>query len=113
MSTAIRTAKLTIDIPVPGAEPFISGILQKVVVNEFDEVVQVIPRQDNVYRRASKIALELTTITDPVTGQEITLSGAGMSVAITAAFCRWIIEDLAEDGIAAHLNEHGRIIIAE
>ena len=78
MSDALRTAKLVIDLPVPGAEPFIMGIVQKVVVDENDEVTQVVPRQMEIHRRASKIALEPVTFTDPVTQQEYTITGAGL-----------------------------------
>lgn len=114
MTTAIRTSKLVIDIPVPGAEPFIMGIMQKVIVDENDNVIQVIPRNEEWHRVASKIITNMCTFTDPVTQQTHTISGAGLDAAITAMVSQWIIEDAPSDwGCPAHLNENGRIILEE
>lgn len=108
---ALRTAKLVIDLPVPGAEPFIRGVIQKIVVDENDNVLQVIPRQDEWYRRSSRIVADMVTFTDPVTSQQHTLSGAGLQVAITEMVSKWIIEDKAKEGITCSVNEHGRLIV--
>lgn len=112
MKTAIRTSKLVIDLPVPGAEPFIMGVMQKVVVDENDNVVQIIPRTEEWHRVASKIITDMCTFTDPVTQQVHTISGAGLDAAITAMVSQWIIEDAPQDwGCNAHLDANNRIIL--
>lgn len=87
------------------------GIVQKVIVDDLNNVTQVIPRADEVHRRASEIITDMVTFTDPLTGHDCTISGAGLDAAITAMVSKWIIEDCAKDGVTAALNEHGRIII--
>lgn len=108
---ALRTAKLVIDVPTPGAEPFIMGILQHVEVDENDTVTEVRLRQDELYRRSSHIIMDMITFTDPVTQHVCTMSGAGLQVAITEMVAKWIIEDEAKEGRTAYLNEHGRVIV--
>lgn len=108
---ALRTAKLVIDIPVPGAEPFIMGILQHVEVSPTDEVLSVSFRQHEMHRKSSDILMDMCTFTDPVTQHECTISGAGLQVAITKMVSQWIIEDMQEDGHTAYVNEFDRVIV--
>lgn len=110
---ALRTAKLVIDVPVPGAEPFIMGIIQGVVVDELDNVSQVIPRANEFYRKSSEILTDVVVIDDPVTQQQLNISGAGLQMAITAIVSKWLIEDCAKDGKHAYVNEFGRVIVEE
>lgn len=110
---ALRTAKLVIDLPVPGAEPFIMGIVQNVIVDADDNVLQIIPRQDQMHRRSSEILTDIVTLTDPVTQDELVVSGAGLQMAITAMVSKWLIEDCAADGVSAQVNQYGRVIIEE
>lgn len=110
---ALRTAKLVIDVPTPEAEPFIMGILQKVVLNTEGDVLQVIPRQDELYRRSSQIITDTISFTDPVTQTQHTLSGAGLQVAITAMVSKWLIEDYTTPEFTPYVDENGRVIIEE
>lgn len=113
MKTALRTQKLAIDIPVPDAEPWINGIIQHVIVDEQDNIHQIVDRSVQVHRRSSDILTDTTTYTDPVTLETVTVSGAGLQVAITQIVSQWIIEDCAAKGITAELNEFGRLVIVE
>jgi len=113
MPKALRTAKLVIDLPVPGAEPFIMAIVQSISIDAENSVTQVVPRQREMHRRASSIIMDMVTFTDPVTQHECTISGAGLNEAITAMVSKWIIEDCERDGVTAALNENGRIVIEE
>jgi hypothetical protein len=51
------------------------------------------------------IIMQMTTITDPVTGQQHTISGAGAYILIRDMVTAWIVQD--RGGI---INEHHDVI---
>ncbi len=49
----------------------------------------------NVKRNIGDVFMQKQTFTDPVTGQEVTLSVAGLAMAIENVFAQWYGEDTA------------------
>lgn len=83
----LRAQKVAIDIPRSQSEPWIAVTVQKI------DGSHVIDRFDETHRQLSKVASEMITITDPVTGQPVTISVAGMAAAVKAGVYAWMIED--------------------
>ena len=54
----------------------------------------------DVIRNLMGVVTEINTITDPVTGQEVTISVGGMAEVIAKLFCNWYREDDARRAAA-------------
>jgi len=83
----LRAQKVAIDIPRSQSEPWVAVTVQKV------DGEHVIDRVSQSHRQLSDVATELITINDPVTGQDVTISVAGMAAAVKAGVYAWMIED--------------------
>lgn len=101
----IRSQQITIDLPTETAEVWVRAALQRCVKDDDYKTVQTVDRVGFVHRAASEIVIQMVTFTDPVTGQQHTVSGAGAYILIRDFVTSWI---LADRGGA--LNEHQDII---
>lgn len=101
----VRSQQIVIDLPTEEAEVWIRATLQRCVKNEHYETVQTVDRVGYIHRAASQIIMQMTTITDPVTGQQHTISGAGAYLLIRDMVSAWIVADRG-----GHINEHQDII---
>lgn len=72
-----RVRDIMIALHKQGELPWITLMLEGIEVNEAGEIVTVNPVKKQVVRRADQIATMLVTVTDPVTSEEVTVSGAG------------------------------------
>jgi hypothetical protein len=94
MRTAIRVGSIEIDTIKRHGNKWISASIQHLEVSDTDDtIISESARADRVYRRVDKVALETVDITDPVTGQAITISVAGIGEAVKAAMIKWMLED--------------------
>ncbi len=66
----------------------------------------------DVVRNLMGVAAEVKTITDPVTGQPVTISVAGVADVIVKCFCDWYREDEAQR-VAAETERLAAIAEAE
>lgn len=104
----VRSQQIVIDLPTETAEVWVRATLQRCVKDEETyETIQTVDRIGFVHRAASQIAMQMTTFTDPVTGQAHTISGAGAYILIRDLVSAWIIADRG-----GSLNEHADIIEA-
>jgi hypothetical protein len=102
----IRSQQIIIDLPTEDAEVWVRATLQRCIKDDATyATVQTIDRVGFVHRAASEIIMQMTTITDPVTGQSHTISGAGAYMLIRDMVSAWIIADRG-----GAINEHADII---
>jgi len=90
-----RAKRVVIHNPTTGT-PSVSFRNEKVVYETVDGVETAIAtsKLPSTSRNIQNVALETATVTDPVTGQEVTISVAGLDVVIEEFFLRWFQEDL-------------------
>ena len=101
----IRSQKITIDLPTEEGEVWVRATLQRCIKDDDYKTIQVVDAVGFVHRSASETAIQMTTFTDPVTGVQHTVSGAGAYILIRDAVMAWILADRG-----GSLNEHGDII---
>lgn len=101
----IRSQQIVIDLPVENAMPWVRATLQKCVKDSQYQTVQTVDRVGFVHRSLADFAAQMTTITDPVTGQTHTISGVAASLLIGAMVSAWIVADRG-----GSINEHDDII---
>lgn len=105
----LRAQQIQIDLPVEGAYVWVRAILQRVVKNEDYQTIQTVDRVEQVNRMAENFQMEIRSFTDPVTGQQVTLSGAGLAMSVSE-FCKgWMLQDIPNTA----LNDQGDVIIKE
>jgi len=104
MSTStkkLRAQRMTLDMPREGL-PVWTNVTVQVVVKDADyQTVQIIDRVLNISRQFDEFAQNTVTITDPITGQPITLSGAGVGLAISEFVKGWMVQDIPNTSINA------------
>ena len=97
----IRASRIGLDIPREGDPAWVNVIVQVIVKNADYQTVQVIDRAHNITRTLGDFAEDTKTITDPVTGQAITISGAGVGAAISEFVKSWMLQDIPGTSINA------------
>ena len=101
-----RAQRITLDTPREGFPVWTNVIVQVVVKDDEYQTVQIIDRVTNITREFDQFASQTVTITDPVTSQAMTMSGAGLGVAIGEMVKAWMLEDIPD----THINEVGDVI---
>ena len=92
---------MTLDMPREGL-PVWTNVTVQIVVKDADyQTVQIIDRVLNINRQIDDFAQNTVTVTDPVTTKTITISGAGVGVAISEFVKTWMIEDIPDTSINA------------
>lgn len=93
MKTILRTQQLYIDLPKPGAEPWVNLIIQRVEMSDdLTIVLNTVDRWGQVNARLSAIAPRIYLINDPFDPGCGYISAAGIAEALTAAAVELIIE---------------------
>ena len=105
MRTKIRTQQIVIDLPTETAEPWIRATLQEVFKNADWETKQTVDCFGAVHRHINEFATQVVTIEDPVLGTMVSISGAGLAIAITEMVTVWILQDIKN----TRINEHNEI----
>lgn len=93
MRTAIRTEVIEIDLIEPDGIQWVTASIQKVQLDADNKIISVVAKDDKMYRRIDKVIFEQITFIDPITQQEITMTIAGLGVAIKTAMVAWMIEN--------------------
>ena len=103
----LRAQKVEIDLPTEDSEVWIRVVLQEVMKDhETYKSGQIIDRVGFVYRKQSDFIMDFISITDPVTQQPITASGAAIASLVKHIILKWIHKDKG-----GTINEHGDLII--
>lgn len=89
----LRAQQVVIDTPQEGGNIWINTVIQKLIKNEEGEITQRIDRAYETHRSLSEVFEETKTIMDPVTGQRLTVSGAGAAMIVKAFVLSWMQED--------------------
>jgi len=106
MYKKVRAQHISIDLPTEESSMWVRIALQSVFKDEDYKTTQIIDRTGYVYREVVSVVNELETITDPVTGQVLTLSAGGCAEIVRKFIQRWMVEDCK--GV---INEHGDMIV--
>ena len=92
MIKKIRVQKIEIDMPTETGEMWLRATLQFAYKNPDGSLRQVVDRVDFIYRSFTDFCTEQRTISDPVTGGEATLSGAGCAMMVKKFITNWIVQ---------------------
>lgn len=90
---AIRAQRVDIDIQKPTSVQWVTVDTHLVEYDELGKITSLGDRDGKIHRRVDVVATEIQSFTDPVTGQRIDISVAGIGIAISQAVTRWIIEN--------------------
>lgn len=93
MVRALRVEEISIGMPEPGNVPFVSVTLQTVDLDADMNVVSISGRVDVESAPASKTALDVVTVFDPVQGQNVSISGAALNEAVLLSILGYIAAD--------------------
>lgn len=105
----LRTQHISIDLPTEDSIHWVNAVVQTVYKDpDTYKTIQTIDRTGQIIRSVNDVAGETVTVQDPVTGNTIQISVAGIALAIRACFNRWCIEDYNGE-----INEHDDIIVKE
>ena len=94
MATAHRSQQITIDTVRPNALPMLSILVQKVDLDESNQVMAILGNTDRIHRVATEVMTETVEFADPVTGLSGSISIAGLQGVLTKLSNRWISEDM-------------------
>ncbi len=106
MITKLRAQQITLDLPTENAEVWVRAVLQKVIKDGDYQTIQTVDRVSAVHRVFSEFAVNSLTLFDPVQGKELTISGAGLGIAVSEFVKQWMLADVPGTSI----NQHGDII---
>jgi len=104
----LRSQKITIDLPTETSEVWVHAVLQTVFKDTDYRTIQTIDLTGHINRSISQFATQMESVTDPVTGQQVTMSGAGVATLIKQFIIKWIQEDNG-----GTLNEVGDLIVED
>ena len=89
----LRSQKITIDLPTETAPVWVQAVIQTVYKNENYETTQTVDKTGYVYRTLMDFVTQMETVTDPITGQTITCSGAAAAELIKRFVLSWMAVD--------------------
>jgi len=92
MKTAIRTGHIEIDTVKLHGPKWISASLQTLEIDPDGNVLSERMRDKKLYRKVTDVAMQTVTTTDPVTGQAVTVSVAGLGALVKAAMISWMLD---------------------
>ena len=92
MRKVLRTQQIYIDLPKPGAEPWMNIIVQYVEMSDdLQTVLNTVDRWNQIAVRVSSIATEVHPFTDPLPVPDGMISNYGVVQAMTLAVISLII----------------------
>lgn len=107
MLKKVRAQQITLELPTEEAEVWVRAIIQTVYKDGNYNTVQTVDRTASLHRRFSEFAMQLETLQDPVTGQALTISGAGLALVVSAFVKAWMLTDTP----GSTLNAAGDIVL--
>lgn len=93
MSTTLRIEKIEIEVFKPGSDPLIRISASKVVEDKAGNIIQVMPADREIFRRAKDVALQEIHWIDPTTNIPLELTAASIQAALTAGVYTWFGEE--------------------
>lgn len=93
MKNGLRTGKIEIDTLKPKDVQWVSATIQHLELDDKGNITSIKLNSDRLYRRVDKVATEMQTFVDPLTGESHTMSIAGIATGIAAFLNHWITED--------------------
>ena len=94
MKIAFRPQQITIDAIKPSSPPLISLLIQRLELDENNQILATSDFADRVYRNAFKNLAETIEFIDPITGLSGEVSIAGLNKIIRLWANAWVSEDL-------------------
>jgi hypothetical protein len=102
----LRAQKIVLDMPREGQPIWVNISIQACIKDNGYNTIQVVDRRYQIARSFDDFAASLITIVDPVTGNEITLSGAALGQGISELVRSWMLAELP----SAAINDRNDII---
>jgi len=78
MKTSYRASKIIIENLKQESIPWVHIVLNQVIKDDNGKVTNEIPRYDRISIKMTDVATRMFTFTDPVIGEEHTISGYGI-----------------------------------
>lgn len=97
MTERFRASKIAIEIPKPDSEPWVHITVNKMLLNDNGDIVSSVPRFAYISRPLSQIGMNAYPFVDPVTQQDIEVSGYGLAEAITSYVDKILKDAYGED----------------
>lgn len=91
MHKILRTQQLYIDLPKPGAEPWLNIIVQYVEADDDYKPMNVVDRWGTVNAQVSSMAMNVYPLNDPVPVPAGSISGGGIVNSLSVAVIGLII----------------------
>ena len=107
MLKKVRAQQITLELPAEEAEAWVRAMIQTVYKDGDYNTVQTVDRTAALHRRFSEFAMQVETVQDPVTGQPLVISGAGLALAVSAFVKTWMLTDTP----GSTLNAAGDIVL--
>ncbi len=87
----LRFSSIKIESPIKVKETWIHLTIEKVVWED-DAIKEIIPKFGMISKPFTEFQTDINTIKDPVIGQEISISGAGVSTGILSFILPWTVK---------------------
>lgn len=107
MLKKIRAQQIILELPAEEAEVWIRATIQTVYKDADYKTTQTVDRTAALHRQFSEFATQIEVVQDPVTGNTVAISGAGVAMAVSAFVKAWILADTP----GSVLNSAGDIIL--
>ena len=108
MPKKLRAQQIRIDLPTEEAAVWVHVVIQSVFKDLGYTTTQTIDRVGYVNRSIDQFAAQITQVVDPVTGDTISISGAGVAQAIKNIVTTWIQQEKG-----GNINHLGDLILEE
>lgn len=92
---AHRPQQIIMDVLKPDTPPIITLIIQKLELDEENNVIAISASEDRLHKQGLKILTDSIEFSDPVTGLTGKISIAGMQQIMSTWANKWISEQLA------------------
>jgi len=106
MITRLRSQKLSIDLPTPDSEPWLSIIVQRVEMDDNYKTLNVVDNWGRVNVKLSTVMIDVYPLQDQVNPPPGYISVAGISYALTIAAMTEIIKKYG-----GYIDSNGFIIV--
>ena len=93
MGNSIRTSSIAIDMPRPSGAQWVTASIQGLETDFSGEVTSIEFDVNKIHRRVDLASRQSYTVTDPLSGEEITANIAAIVELIKAAVVQWMLEE--------------------
>ena len=93
MKRVIRTGIIEINSAKPNDKQWVSAKIQRYELDNDNNYTSESAREERMYRRIDRVAMETVDYVNPLTGETKTIAVAELGVAIKNFMSKWMLED--------------------